>query len=235
MATPKEPPPSRRARPNPDKVERRVDFLALDRMSTGRPGNVMEDLYLAQIKRYDAAPTPAPWERLPALTARDVASPKVISIQLDDSMSNVVDLLDRHQVSGIAVLDRAGALQGVISATDVVRFHAQCHVSVRKWLQETQSEPASCSTLAQARARGELQSTGQVRDFYSPVVYTARPQTSLLDVADIMTRHQVSRLFLLEGDRLVGVVTASDLVRTLARVSRATDSGKSSSSAVRIP
>jgi CBS domain-containing protein len=55
-----------------------------------------------------------------------------------------------------------------------------------------------------------------VRDVMSRNLLTAERSTKLVDAADAMTRRHVGAMLVLEGDRLIGVITERDVLRAVA-------------------
>ncbi len=55
--------------------------------------------------------------------------------------------------------------------------------------------------------------TTPIRQLMTPQPVTVEPQASLATVLHLLTRHQVSRLPVLEGHRLVGIITRADIIR----------------------
>jgi CBS domain-containing protein len=60
----------------------------------------------------------------------------------------------------------------------------------------------------------------RVRDLMTPDVVSAGPRTKLADAIELMLTHLIGSLPVLEGDRLVGIVTATDVLNELGRKSR---------------
>jgi CBS domain-containing protein len=48
-------------------------------------------------------------------------------------------------------------------------------------------------------------------------VVTATETTQVGDIAELMITHDIKRVPIVQGDRLVGIVTRADLVKTMAR------------------
>jgi CBS domain-containing protein len=55
-------------------------------------------------------------------------------------------------------------------------------------------------------------------DVMSRNVISVRPDTNLRDLADMLDKHRVKRVPVLDAGRLVGIVTRGDLVRALSQV-----------------
>ena len=59
---------------------------------------------------------------VPQLKVRDLMAPSPVTIQAESSLAQVTETLAEYDVSGLPVVDRGGAVIGVISQTDIVRL-----------------------------------------------------------------------------------------------------------------
>jgi len=55
----------------------------------------------------------------------------------------------------------------------------------------------------------------QVRGIMTPDPITVTPETTLKEAAALILQHKIGGLPVVEGDRLVGIITETDLIRTL--------------------
>lgn len=118
-----------------------------------------------------------------------VMAKNVITVEAQTSIADAARKM-RNSNIGCLVVAHDGAAQGVITDRDVaIRCSAQGH-------------DASTCTVGQHMSR--------------PVV-TIGPETDVLDAARIMTERQLKRLPVAEGDRLVGLVSLSDIAEALDR------------------
>jgi CBS domain-containing protein len=62
-----------------------------------------------------------------------------------------------------------------------------------------------------------------VRDLMTPGVVTAGPETTLADAAELMLRNRIGSLPVLEDGRLVGIVTATDVLDELGREAQSSE------------
>jgi CBS domain-containing protein len=119
-----------------------------------------------------------------------------IVVAADAGLAEAARLLERHLVSGLPVLDPAGALVGVISESDLLRARATDYL----W--------ASWPTL-------------RVRHLMTTPALTIRRDEPLSVAARRMERHHVSRLVVVADDddtRVVGIIAISDLLRAMAEL-----------------
>lgn len=126
-----------------------------------------------------------------SLMARDP-----VTVQADSSLSQVAETLADHDVSGMPVVDRSGALVGVVSQTDIVRLRA--------------------GSIPTSGWHGLL-----VRDVMTHPAITVPASASLKEAAGLMTDHHVHRLVVVAepANIPIGVISESDLIREVAALS----------------
>lgn len=145
--------------------------------------------------------------------AEDIMQREVISVQEDLSVADLVELLYDHRISGVPVVDKAGALVGVISATDVLlgdMVLGQAPVTETDYHTHVDINPDNWEVM-----RIEPEDDRRVRDLMSTGVITARPDTTVDELARIMYTNRIHRLIVLEGEYLVGIVTTIDILKAV--------------------
>lgn len=120
----------------------------------------------------------------------------VASATPDTSISTIARMLEERRISAVPILDAGGAVIGVLSRTDLLRVGRLSAGSHHK---------ASVLTLPQKTA-GDL-----VRDTTRKPVTTA-PAASLREVARKICDERIHRLFVVDGGRLVGVISTLDMM-----------------------
>ncbi len=173
------------------------------------------------------------------LTIRDIMQANVTTAALDMTVRQLSRHLADAEVSGMPVVARSGALVGVVSATDVVRFAAeQAGVTVARTGIEASAlvrdpdddEPEEEDPFgfflpedAPTGRRLELEGiteerfdTATVEDIMTPVTFTVEPDMTLPELADFLVRGRIHRAVVVEGGRLEGIVTSSDVLRAVA-------------------
>ncbi|HEY0734709.1 MAG TPA: CBS domain-containing protein [Herpetosiphonaceae bacterium] len=131
------------------------------------------------------------------LKVRDVMQPSVISITPATPRAEIERQMDRRGIHHLPVLED-GAIVGMISYGDVRRARPS-HVA-----QLNIYEPPSASSLAVARAM-----------MSRPVIKIAA-SAPLSRAACLMLEHKIAGLPVLRGGRLIGIITASDILRQAA-------------------
>lgn len=128
----------------------------------------------------------------PQLKVRELMAPNPVAIQAESSLADVAETLAEFDVSGLPVVDRSGAVIGVISQTDIVRLRA--------------------GSMPTSGWHGLL-----VHDLMTHPAITVSASASLQEAARLMTEHRVHRLVVVaEPDGgPVGVISESDVVREI--------------------
>lgn len=129
------------------------------------------------------------------LCVADVMTLDPIVVRMDAPIEDAQALIESNHVSGLPVVDDAGALVGVVSQTDLVRL---AHPSVA----------AILHGRADGRRVGEIMTTPAI---------TVPLAASLVEAARIMHEAHVHRLVVLDDeDEPIGVLSASDYVTLIA-------------------
>jgi CBS domain-containing protein len=117
------------------------------------------------------------------ITVRERMRAPVISVGESTKIAEIAEVLETKGISAVAVVDAAQRLCGVVSSTDVVRAFAD----------------SSAEALT-------------AKDVMCSPVVIATPHEPLEDAAFRMVAARVHRLFVLDGEELVGVLTARDVL-----------------------
>jgi len=109
----------------------------------------------------------------------------VVTIGPDAGVRELVALLAEHNVGALIVSSDGESLDGIVSERDVVRHLHHDGTVVNKTVSEIMTE----------------------------LVETAEPSTSLDDLMEVMTRRRIRHVPVVEGGRLVGIVSIGDAVK----------------------
>lgn len=153
------------------------------------------------------------------VVARDIMTPDVVSVPTTMTVRTLAATFRDNHITGAAVVNTSGKLIGAVSETDIVERDAQPRVRavvVRSGPDEGRAFE-DLSPLAVVEPE-EIPDKATVADIFSPYVVTANPDTRLEDLAAQMVRHRVHRLFIVEDQKLAGIVSSMDVMRAVATV-----------------
>lgn len=122
--------------------------------------------------------------------ARDLMSSPVRTIPPETSIEETHRILLRYGHSGLSVVDSSGNLAGIISRRDI--------------------DIALHHGFTHAPVKG----------YMTPQLKTISPETTLPEIEELMVTYDIGRLPVLENNRLVGIVTRTDVLRELHQQQR---------------
>jgi CBS domain-containing protein len=130
---------------------------------------------------------------------RDLMTTEVHSLTPGDDLQAAYDLMADHHLRHVTVIDASGDLVGIVSHRDLLRGA----------LIEQEDLPLSLQR--------EILSTLRVEDVMTSSVETAEPDQRLAEAAQTMFENKLGCLPVVEGSRLVGILTEGDFVRSVAQ------------------
>ncbi|MFF9819771.1 CBS domain-containing protein [Streptomyces sp. NPDC014006] len=145
------------------------------------------------------------WHR----TVSELMTTSVVRAHRDTGFKEIAKLLAEYGITAVPVVDDDERPVGVISEADLLRKEAG-QLDAVGLPPVLRPEPA-------ARAKAEAVTAGRLMN--SPAV-TARPQWTAVEAAQVMERHHVKRLPVVdEADRLI--ISRADLLRVFLRADSA--------------
>lgn len=145
------------------------------------------------------------------MTIADVMTRKVVTVRRDAPLKDVARLLVEHGISGVPVADEDGAVLGVVSEADfLVKEQGAAEVRHRPLARLIGESSETRHQLDVVAARTAEQAMS------APAV-TIEPTRPIHEAAAIMTSRRINRLPVVDGGRMIGIVTRADLLRAYLR------------------
>lgn len=146
--------------------------------------------------------------------AQEIMTKAVVSVPPDLPVERLAALLRDRKISGVPVVDAAGALVGVVTESDLIDQAKKIHIPTAITILD--------SVIFLESAKGMEREIGKmtgatVADICTKNPLTISEETPLDEIATIMAERHVHTLPVLRGKQLVGVVGKSDVIKTLAR------------------
>jgi len=137
---------------------------------------------------------------------RDIMTNTVVSVGPDDQVEDAISQMLRHHVSGLPVTDADGDLLGVITEFDVLGMVYDVSIEHTK-----------------------------VYQYMTRNVLTVQADTTLVEAADRFLARPVRRFPVVDGEKLVGVLSRRDLIRFVRDARLGTKTAKQAAEARRAP
>ncbi|MBK7583894.1 MAG: CBS domain-containing protein [Myxococcales bacterium] len=145
---------------------------------------------------------------------------KVLTVSADWSLTELKAFLLERGISGAPVVDEKGKLVGVVSSTDLLRSEDGRESTQGSFFAASLERPLDEDELETLFVEGAP--TQVVGDVMTPVVFQIAADAEIDEAADTMVRGRIHRIVVTEGESVVGIVTALDLVRALRDILRTT-------------
>lgn len=133
------------------------------------------------------------------LRVRDVMTSEATTLERNDKLTLADDIMRLGRIRHLPVVDENGQLAGIVTQRDLFR-----------------------GALAKAlgygeRAQRQLMDTLVVKEVMTSDVITTTPDTPLAEAAHVLVERKIGCLPVVEGGRLVGIITEGDFVALAAR------------------
>lgn len=128
----------------------------------------------------------------------DVMSTDVFTLGRNDTLSIADDLMKQQRIRHIPVLDSDGALCGILSQRDLFRGMLLRSLGYGE------------------RAEQKMLDSFSIKDAMHEDVVTITAKSTLSDAANLMLSKKIGCLPVVEGERLVGMISEADFVKQFA-------------------
>jgi CBS domain-containing protein len=165
--------------------------------------------------------------------ARDIMKTEVLVLHVDDSVQLAAEQLEEIHASGAPVVDDADRLVGVLTLSDIARSeHLEGEGMTARFATESAPLPPGATDdeeedgFAKEGYSGALLGQIRVADWMTPKVTQVGPDATLDRICRVMLDEDIHRVFVVEGESLLGVISTKDVVRLLAAAPRERSSAK---------
>ena len=120
----------------------------------------------------------------------------VVVVNEDDPVEHIFELFDKYHFNTYPVVNNEGKFTGIIDQDimlEIIMFHRI---------------PRTKHThMAAVRSQGE-----SAKEIMIPHPVTISPDENLHDAADMMLKHHINRVCVVENDKLVGIISKKNII-----------------------
>ncbi len=146
------------------------------------------------------------------ITAKDIMNTNPEHCTLDTPIQTIIQRFASQHIDYLLVLDDEDRLQGMITEADLIEQQANLHV------------PTAIAIFDMVLPIGEDRFEEEIKrlealtaqELMSTELKTVSPDTSLHDLASIMSDAHVYHLPVISGDNVEGLVSKHDVIKALA-------------------
>lgn len=144
------------------------------------------------------------------LKAKDIMNTDVITVSPETTVEELGRLFIKNGISGAPVLDSDRKIYGIVTENDLIKQDKRFHIPTLLRLFDALI-PLEGSAAVEAEIRRMSAST--VSEICTRKVITVDPETSLQDIATIMSEKGVHLIPVMSSERLVGIIGKIDIIK----------------------
>lgn len=147
-------------------------------------------------------------------TAKDIMTPDPVTVTADLPVIDAAHIMSEKRVGALPVLDGTGMLVGLVTEGDLIMRDAKVHFPTYLHLLGGFIFYPGSTERFETDLKKAVGAT--VEDVMTAEPVTVAPDATVEDVATLLVEREVSRLPVMDGDKLVGIISKSDIVRAIA-------------------
>ena len=148
------------------------------------------------------------------MRAHQIMTRPVITVTPETTIVEAANTMLQRHVSGLPVVSATGKLVGIISEGDFIRRSEIGTQRQRgRFLKFILGSGKEATDFVHEHG-------GKVGEIMTPEPFTINEDTDLEEIVELMEKNQVKRLPVLRGDKLVGIVSRSNLLQAVASFAR---------------
>ena len=147
--------------------------------------------------------------------AYEIMTPSIKAVPQSWTMDRLARFLTDNEITGSPVTDDNGDIIGIATLKDITEFRWNASRSGdQPRLTEEEQEEARRLRMAIFEEMGKV--PVEVRDIMTPIVLSVDEQTPVRDIADIMMREHLHRIFITKDEKITGIVTTYDMLKLIS-------------------
>jgi CBS domain-containing protein len=152
------------------------------------------------------------------MKASKIMSKNLITLRQSDTMKKAIKTLSKNSISGCPVVSK-GRLVGIVTETDIVDM-IDIHSKVQK---DDNLLPLVLSVIKSKRYEKMNRVMKKVlytkvKEFMKKEVVTINADDDIYTIAKMMGTHDVDRLPVVKNEKLVGILTRADIIKTMEKL-----------------
>ncbi len=146
------------------------------------------------------------------LTAKDIMTKEVITIKPDATVKELAKLLIEHKISGVPVVDEDGNIAGIVTENDLISQNKRLHIPTVLRLFD------AYFVLGSGKVEEEIKrmTASLVDGICTKEVVSINEETTLQEIATIMSEKNIHLIPVLKDRSVVGIVGKADIVRAMS-------------------
>jgi CBS domain-containing protein len=147
------------------------------------------------------------------LKAKDIMTVDVITAKPETTVEELARLLIEHKISGVPVVGDDNQLVGVVTENDLIKKNARLHIPTIIRLFD------AYFLLNSGKVEDEIKKmvAGTVDEICNKEIVSLTEETTLEEIATIMSEKNIHLLPVLRDGLVVGIVGKADIVKSMTK------------------
>ncbi|UCE67977.1 MAG: PTS sugar transporter subunit IIA [Candidatus Zixiibacteriota bacterium] len=145
-----------------------------------------------------------------ALVVSDIMSEKTPTVSMEDSLKKVANIMFKHRLYGVPVLDSNKRLVGEVSEKELLKFALPDYESFIANIANVPELESFEDTLKQSDKI-------LVKDVMNKNVETVFKDTQVVEAAALMLFKDIDRVMVVENNKFIGMISRTDIVSKIIR------------------
>ncbi|MCL7944346.1 CBS domain-containing protein [Marinobacter sp. ATCH36] len=147
--------------------------------------------------------------------AYEIMTPSIKAVPQSWTMDRLARFLTDNEITGSPVTDESGEIVGIATLKDITEFRWNANRSETD-ARMTPEEEQEARRLRMAIFEEMGKVPVEVRDIMTPIVLSVDEQTPVRDIADMMMREHLHRIFITKNEKITGIVTTYDMLKLIS-------------------
>ncbi|MDK8464635.1 CBS domain-containing protein [Marinobacter sp. SS13-12] len=147
--------------------------------------------------------------------AYEIMTPSIKAVPESWTMDRLARFLTDNEITGSPVTDETGEIVGIATLKDITEFRwnaSRPETDTRMTPEEEQEARRLRMAIFEEMGKVPV----EVRDIMTPIVLSVDEQTPVRDIADMMMREHLHRIFITKDEKITGIVTTYDMLKLIS-------------------
>lgn len=147
--------------------------------------------------------------------AHEIMTPSIKAVPQSWTMERLARFLTDNEITGSPVTDEHGDIVGIATLKDITEFRWNANRNDNDTrLTPEEEQEARRLRMAIFEEMGKV--PVEVRDIMTPSILSVDEQTPVRDIADIMMREHLHRIFVTNDKKITGIITTYDMLKLIS-------------------
>lgn len=147
--------------------------------------------------------------------AHEIMTPSIKAVPQSWTMERLARFLTDNEITGSPVTDETGEIVGIATLKDITEFRwnsSRSDMDSRLTPEEEQEARRLRMAIFEEMSKVPV----EVRDIMTPIVLCVDEMTPVREIADIMMREHLHRIFVTNDRKITGIITTYDMLKLIS-------------------